>query len=761
MLCVMFTTIFAFSQSYYHYNINLNKVEEDQLVVELITPAIKKTEIEFHFPKIIPGTYRTSDYGKFISDVKAFDKSNKSLAVKQTGTNTWKVSNATALHRMTYKVEDTWDTKKGADIFSMSGTNIEEGKNFVINPFGFFGYFEGYRNIPFQLTFHKPEKFYGSTSLRPVSSDDVKDVFRLDNVDHLYDSPIMYNMPDTTTLQIGNTEVLVSVYAPKKRVQSAFVAQNLKQLLNATTKYLGGRLPVDRYAFIFYFNSEQEPFLMPGALEHNTSSFYSLPEMPQQQLIGGLMDIAAHEFFHIVTPLNVSSREVKEFNYTTPVLSRHLWLYEGSTEYASDHVQVRYGLNSVQQFFDKLSEKLTISKGKFNDTLAFTAISKESAGRHKEQYFNVYEKGALISAVLDVYIIHLTKGGYDLQKLKHDLSVKYGKDKYFKDEELFDIITELTHPEVRSFFSKYVEGNQAIPYSDFFALAGVQYSPEKKYEEYSMGGFAPAPNQQGKVVIVDVSKLNEFGKKMGYQLNDELLSVNGRPVSPANLMEVITQTRATIKEGQDLVVRVARKNVNGGLDTIRLAAPVMKTIVTKKHALDLMSDPTEQQVMVRNAWLTTPGKPITPNADREDVKDPESITKALYEVISGPPGKRNWERFRSLFYPGAQMAASHRLPNGQAVFNSFSTEDYIKNNGAFFEQNGFYEEEIGSRVDQYGNVAIVTSAYQYKLKNDGPVDQRGVNYLNLVKDKGRWWITNILWQEETPDNPIPTGLTRK
>jgi predicted metalloprotease with PDZ domain len=754
-------TIDIYAQAHYRYSIDLKKVEDDRLTVELLTPAVKKGEVDFHFPKIIPGTYRNSDYGRFISELKAFDKAGKLLPVKKTATNTWRITNAVNMHRITYLVDDTYNNKEASDIYSMSGTNIEAGKNFVINPFGFFGYLEGFRDIPFELTIQKPDKFYGATSLKPVSTDAAKDVFRLDNVDHLYDSPIMYNIPDTTVIKMGDTEVLISVYAPKKRVQSAFLAQHLRQLLGATTRYLGGRLPVDRYAFIFYFNSEQPSIGIPGALEHNTSSFYSLPETPQQQLIGYLMDIAAHEFLHIVTPLNVSSKEVKAFNYMTPVLSRHLWLYEGSTEYGSDHVQVKYGLNSVPQFLGKLTEKLNNSITNFNDTLPFTRLSKESAGQYKEQYPNVYEKGALIAAMLDIYITHLTNGGYDLQKLKHDLSVRYGKDKYFKDEELFDIITELTHPEIRSFFTDYVEGNKAIPYEKFFAMAGISYSPQKTVGEITMGNIIMIPNPQGKMVITDVSRMNEFGKRMGYQQNDEILSLNGMAVTPGNFPELIAFVKEGMKEGQELEVKVARKNESGGVETMRLAAPLMKITNTKKHVLEFMEQPTEQQVLVRNAWLSTPGKPVTPTAKYEDTKDIDAITKTLYAVISGPPGKRNWERFRSLFHPSASMAASHTMPNGQSLFNSFSTEDYIHTNGKHFEENGFFEEEIGRKMEQFGNVAIVRSAYQYRLNQNGPVDQRGVNFFSLVKDKGRWWITDILWQEETPAYPILAELLKK
>jgi len=344
----------AAAQNDYRYSVDLTAAKNDQLDVTLLTPKINKPTINFKFAKIIPGTYRNADYGQFVSNLKAFDKNGKALAVKQADTNTWTIANATQLTKITYTVEDTWDSEKGAEVFTMAGTNIEEGKNFVVNTPGFFGYFDGIRNIHFNLEFKKPENFYASTAIKPSGSTATTDRFQLNTLDELYDTPIMFSLPDTTTIDVGGASVLVSVYSPKRKMTSAIVAQGLSQNLRASAKYLGGALPVSHYAFIFYFNGEQKPSIAQGALEHNYSSFYTLKEDAPQQRMGEVLDVTAHEFFHVLTPLNFSSKEVKEFNFDKPVLSKHLWLYEGSTEYASDHMQVKYGLNSIDEFLGKL-----------------------------------------------------------------------------------------------------------------------------------------------------------------------------------------------------------------------------------------------------------------------------------------------------------------------------------------------------------------------------------------------------------------------
>src|SRR6218665_84239 len=123
-------------------------------------------------------------------------------------------------------------------------------------------------------------------------------------------------------------------------------------------------------------------------------------------------------FFHIVTPLTISSKEVKEFNFNETVLSKHLWLYEGSTEYYANHMQVWAGITTPEEFIRELESKIKYSRLYFIDTLPLAEMSRESAGKWHEQYGNIYMKGALISACIDLYLMKLSGNQYTLRDLK-------------------------------------------------------------------------------------------------------------------------------------------------------------------------------------------------------------------------------------------------------------------------------------------------------------------------------------------------------
>jgi len=752
----------GFAQDSYRYAVNLEATENDRLHVRLQAPVIQSSTVTFAFPKIIPGTYAIADYGKFIFNVKAFDKNGKGLPVSRISDNQWRISSARSLQTVTYEVEDIFDAGEKHNIYPMAATNIEAGKNFVLNTPGVFGYFDGMRTTPFEISFTKPSGFYASTSVAPVSTTATSDIFRFSNIDLLYDAPIMYGRPDTTTVTVGNCQVLVSVFSPNGLIQSREVAGWLSELLEAARQYLGGKLPADRYAFLYYFKDPKLKHSFPaglgGALEHTTSSFYYLPEAPAAALRKNIVDISSHEFFHIITPLTIASREVKEFNFNEAVLSRHLWLYEGVTEYTSHHVQVKHGLNSVTEFLNKLSQKITASRTQYNDSLSFTELSVHSAGKWAAQYGNVYDKGALIAACLDIYLLHLSNGSYGLRNLTYDLGVRFGRNRAFNDTELFDHIAELSFPEVKDFLVKHVQGGTPIPYEYYFGLAGIRFTPRLEQEIYSFGNIQMVPGKNGVVVIGKPFAPNEFGKKLGYQAGDEIYAFNGVAVDAGNLGEVIPAVRNAMREGETFRVKIGRRNAGGGIDTLQLSAPVMKVKSVEINKLAPVQGATEKQKLVFASWLTNE-KPAAPRpaADPADVASIDAIVRATYEVISGDAGPRNWNRFQSLFFTGGAMGAIAATPAGPQ-FKPMTPEAYQKGNAPFFQQSGFYEEELKRNVRQFGNVAMVESAYQFRLEKGGKVEQRGINYFTLVRSGGRWWITSLVWQDETKDLPLPKDM---
>ena len=161
---------------------------------------------------------------------------------------------------------------------------------------------------------------------------------------------------------------------------------------------------------------------------------------------------------------------------------------------------------------------------------------------------------------------------------------------------------------------------------------------------------------------------------------------------------------------------------------------------------------------------TASSTPQSPAADPKDVATMDSIIAALYDVISGPAGqKRNWDRFRSLFVPGARLIPTGRNPQTGEVGSRVRTpEEYITRSAPLLEQNGFFEREISRQTEKFGNIAHLFSTYEsrHKAEDEKPF-ARGINSIQLMNDGKRWWVVTIFWQAEDDKTPLPAEYLRK
>jgi hypothetical protein len=152
--------------------------------------------------------------------------------------------------------------------------------------------------------------------------------------------------------------------------------------------------------------------------------------------------------------------------------------------------------------------------------------------------------------------------------------------------------------------------------------------------------------------------------------------------------------------------------------------------------------------------------PIVTAANVADVESIDAIIAATYEVISGPAGKkRDWDRERSLFIPGARLIPTATVPGRNDVDLAplvLDVEGYIARVEPLFEREGFYEKEIARRVEQFGQIAHVWSTYESRHDPSDPEPfMRGINSIQLFNDGKRWWILSIYWQHESTQAPLP------
>lgn len=481
----------------YFYEVNLREVNNDRVAVKLSVFGMQANEVTFNFPRIVPGIYGAMDFGRNIVHFKALADGD-TLPVERLGVNSWSIRNAQKLDEIRYEVNDGWEefgSGTTAGFYKSAESSFTKDKVFVINNNCLFGYFTGGEKWPVYVTFEKPEEFYAATSLANASKHPGKDEFQAENYRTLVDNPIMYARPDTALLQIGNTLVTVACYANSGQKLATGIAHNLRPLLESQRDYLGDTLPVERYTFIIYHAMNDRPNDYTGdGLEHATSTLCLFnSQLEDTSLLNNfLYGIASHEFFHILTPLNIHSEEIQDYDFLSPKMSQHLWLYEGMTDYATIHMPIKQGLQSLPDFLAAIQQKAKQMQ-QFDNKIPLTELSRAAMER-QDQYYNFYLKGALVGLCLDIRLRELSGGKYGTQEMMRDLSARYGKNKPFKDDELFDVITAMTFPEIRLFFRDYVEGAQPLPLAEYLAKAGIELN-ERNLKIEPMPDATPAQLQ--------------------------------------------------------------------------------------------------------------------------------------------------------------------------------------------------------------------------------------------------------------------------
>ena len=589
-------------------SIDLYEIIDDKVKVEIRTESIDADTISYFLPKIVPGTYQNNNYGKYIESFEAFDKEGKSLSVQKVGHNQWKINNVRQLAKITYLVNDTFDIENAHEIFSPTGTNIDQDKNFILNLYAFVGYFSEMKETEYRLFIKHPVHLEASTSATEVepgdSSENINfnvDYFIFNRYADVADTPIMYSVPDRVTFTANGIEILLSIYSPNKIHKASRFTEQMERMIRAQSNFLGNINTTKKYSILLYLSttkpSDASGF---GALEHDTSTVVVLPEsLTRTKLTESLINVVSHEFFHIVTPLSIQSKEIHFFDYNQPKMSKHLWLYEGTTEYFSIIFQITQGLIGQEEFMEILLEKIEISK-QFDDSWSFTEMSKNILKEpYRQNYRNVYEKGALISMCIDILMREKSDGLYGIVDLIHNLSQEYGSQNPFDDDELIPTIREFSYPEVGDFLENHVVNNTPIDYNYYLNKVGIQFGEKTVNSSYFIDEQQPlvkASEDSNEIIFESNTKYNNFLKNLGIQGGDVLLSINGKKYQVKNIYDLFGDSNQW-KLGDTVIFEIKR-----GTEKMTLQTEVIKPTI-QKTILEQIPDASEQQIKLLKSWI--------------------------------------------------------------------------------------------------------------------------------------------------------------
>jgi predicted metalloprotease with PDZ domain len=350
-------------------------------------------------------------------------------------------------------------------------------------------------------------------------------------------------------------------------------------------------LPVKRYTFLFHL--EDVP---AGAWEHSYSSEYVLEERPYSPEYGQyITDIAAHEFFHVITPLNIHSEIIEHFDFVKPTASEHLWLYEGTTEWAAHVMQLRSGLKSLDQYLADLSQKTLVDQNYFDRNCSLSKLSLTSySDSGQKQYGNIYYRGALVAGMLDIRLLELSNGKRGLREVIQELMKKYGPEKSFSEKDFFQEFVKMTYPEIADFFEQYVKKANPLPLRDYYAKIGITYSERKLSDTALAEAGLKTRLRDGKLTIAD---FRETLAESGIQVDDEIRALNGQTLTAPDAKTFAALTaKLTPSTTYTLTVQRAGKELT-------LTLQVQTRREERQYVFEVSPQAYHRQILLRNAWL--------------------------------------------------------------------------------------------------------------------------------------------------------------
>ena len=588
--------------------IDLTKVDGDRVPVVINPGRFVEDTVIYRLPKVIQGTYSVGDFGSFVDDFKAVDYSGNQLQTEKLDTNSWAIYGSEDLDQITYLVNDTFDVESSGrpTPFSPAGTNIEE-ENYVLNLHGFIGYFDSLKDNSYTLEIVSPSSFERTSALSIVDQEQSEDGsitttrYAADRYFDITDNPMMFGDLDVEEFQVGGIKIVLSVFSPNGVHSAKHLKETMYTMMKAQKAYLGPVNTTKRYDIYLYLadNSEEAPTGF-GALEHHTSTVVVMVEsMSQESLDASMIDVVSHEFFHILTPLSVHSEDVHYFDYHDPSFSKHLWMYEGLTEYFATHFQINQGLVEEDEFYSKIMGKIHTA-ATMNDSLSFTEMSENVLEQpYASNYYNVYQKGALIGMCLDIIIREESGGERGILSLMRELSEKYGVNKPFEDDKIIEEITAMTYPEVGEFFKTHVVGNTPIDYEVYFDKVGLGMI-EGRVETNSIQNngvlILKGSKEDGTIYFTEEVKNNSFWNDCGALPGDVIKEIDGTEVSLENA-NLLVGTAYSWTPGQQIEVKLDR---NG--EEIIISKEYEQSY-TKGQKLGRKENASKEQLALLEFWL--------------------------------------------------------------------------------------------------------------------------------------------------------------
>jgi predicted metalloprotease with PDZ domain len=556
-------------------------VAQGQFHVSAEFPASGKDTLCVSLPAWSPGNYEIQNYARYLHGFGAKNATGQALRWDRADKDTWRVVTGHS-DRVTVDFDylsekiDLSLARTAPDFAEFLGTNL-------------FMFEEGQLARPAEVRFHLPAGWQVTTALRGPANG----VYRAGDYHELADAMTFVGRYSLDSLQTDGKWIRIALWPAADYTPA--VARNLRYgiaKMAPVQNRIMGEAPYDVYTI--FFNVIHGPVDFGGGLEHSSSQYDIMPAEsfadPATGVLGDFIyPLLSHEFFHLWNVKRIRPAEMWPYDYHAEQYTPLLWWSEGVTDYYSDLTNLRSGLWSSGQFLANATSDIHQVE---SAPEPWSVEDGSEATWINEVYVNssqlYYPKGALLGFLLDISIRDATDNAHTLDEVMRALYTRYYRqNKGFSTADLLNELRTAGMPDLDTFYRRYIDGRDSLPYEALFAKVGLTL----KREVAPLVGVSARPTPEGEVLVQSVAP-GGAAEAAGVQPGDQLTGIGDVRVTPDQNWGAAFRSRYRGRAGQPLTITVRRAGQSMSLNTTVREGPI------SSGTLEPVSNPTPKQAKI-------------------------------------------------------------------------------------------------------------------------------------------------------------------
>ncbi|WP_367210129.1 M61 family metallopeptidase [Sphingobacterium sp. R2] len=569
-----------------HFEVTFSEVQAHYIEVKMSITNLSQPYVDLKMPVWSPGSYLIREYAKNVERFRSLDKTGNTINYQKISKNTWRIPTESL---------DQIEVVYAVYGFEASvRTNFFDSDHAFIVPPATFFYIDNRIDHPTTVRINLKDTWTSiSTGLEQIE----EHKFYAPNFDILYDSPIEVGNQDIWKFQAAGVEHECAMVGGGS-YDKAKLTKDITRIVEEETRIWGSN-PNKRYVIITH-NYQSGG----GGLEHLNSTVLGASRNAylNETSYKNYLSLVAHEYFHLWNVKRLRPKALGPFNYDAENYTTGLWIMEGFTSYYDNLIIKRCGFYSEKEYLSLLANDFNTILNRPGHAIQSAAASSFDTWikyyRPDENSINsgisYYNKGAMLTALLDIKIIAATEGKLKLDDVIREAYEEFflKLDRGFEENEFKSLAERIAGTSLDDIFDAAHQDGE-LDYNDYFNLVGYEIIDTNLNNNALTLGIT-TNKVEGLILVTTVEK-DSGAYEAGLNVRDELIAINNIRLDVKDKeIDFIVQHA---KEGELLNFLVAR-------DGLVREIPVQIRKNTKKiYEIRPLKEQTFLQELLGKIWM--------------------------------------------------------------------------------------------------------------------------------------------------------------